>query len=200
MSHYSSAPHRGPTFAEARPGWPTRVVAPTYEHVAAELSEEEIMSALEILEGNYHRANRAQLLRILSTEHPLCLEADLIELLDDFLARKSMPAAVAPAPAAVPAARALSVVSTGSSSGGGMSPSKDPAKYRSLNTEDPEAALDSKWTPLEIDRLRAYLMETRGRKNWVACAQRVGSKSSAQCKAKYNNMRAQSTYRSIADI
>ncbi|KAJ2709254.1 hypothetical protein H4R19_004347 [Coemansia spiralis] len=71
---------------------------------------------------------------------------------------------------------------------------------RHINTEDPHICLESKWSPSEIDRLSEYLQETNGRKNWVMCAQRVGTKSSSQCKARFNNMRTQTNNRSPIDL
>ncbi|KAJ1721681.1 hypothetical protein LPJ61_006011, partial [Coemansia biformis] len=49
----------------------------------------------------------------------------------------------------------------------------------------------------ETERLKAYLRKTRGRKNWLECAQIVRTKSSSQCKAKFNNLRIQKGYRDV---
>ncbi|KAJ2708738.1 hypothetical protein H4R19_004601 [Coemansia spiralis] len=158
---------------------------PMYERIAAELSEEEVVSAVELLERISGWATYSQMLDALKAEHPLCLEADLADLLNHFMAAKRR--ANIPPPITVPRSGSAKT-----------SPGKESS--RQLNTEDPEIYLESKWSPSEIDRLSEYLQETKGRKNWVVCAQRVGTKSSAQCKAKFNNMRAQTNNRSPIDL
>ncbi|KAJ2156021.1 hypothetical protein GGF46_005465, partial [Coemansia sp. RSA 552] len=65
----------------------------------------------------------------------------------------------------------------------------------SEDPDDPLSQQNSKWTVDEEDRLNEYLHRTQGRKNWVHCARRVRTKSSAQCKSKFNNMRAQKASR-----
>ncbi|KAJ2758330.1 hypothetical protein H4S06_002749 [Coemansia sp. BCRC 34490] len=76
--------------------------------------------------------------------------------------------------------------------------SKDqPMSHNIFSTEDPASMLASRWTDDEIERLQDYLTNTQGRKDWTKCARYVGTKSNAQCKAKYNNMRASERARDV---
>ncbi|KAJ2792951.1 hypothetical protein H4R21_006086 [Coemansia helicoidea] len=169
-----------------------------YERIAAEPSEEEVESIMTLLERNCGWATYPQLLDALLAEHPLCLESDLIDLLNRFMAARRRVQAPPPPPPQLYQQQQQQQYTTANSVSSRVSPCS--ASQRQPNTEDPEIYLESKWTPTEIELLRDYLHETKGRKNWVACAQRVGTKSSAQCKAKFNNMRAQSNSRGHIDL
>ncbi|KAJ2762913.1 hypothetical protein H4S06_000387 [Coemansia sp. BCRC 34490] len=72
-----------------------------------------------------------------------------------------------------------------------------PMSHNIFSTEDPASMLASRWTDDEIERLQDYLTNTQGRKDWTKCARYVGTKSNAQCKAKYNNMRASERARDV---
>ncbi|KAJ2516971.1 hypothetical protein GGI11_003298 [Coemansia sp. RSA 2049] len=72
-----------------------------------------------------------------------------------------------------------------------------PISHNIFSTEDPASMLASRWTDDEIERLQDYLTNTQGRKDWTKCARYVGTKSNAQCKAKYNNMRASERARDV---
>ncbi|KAJ2709253.1 hypothetical protein H4R19_004346 [Coemansia spiralis] len=161
-----------------------------YERIAAELSEEEVVSAVGLLKRIGGWATYSQLLDALKAEHPLCLEADLADLLNHFMAAKRR--ANIPPPITMPP---LTVPRSGSAK---TSPGKESSRY--INTEDPHIRLKSKWSAKEIDRLHEYLQGTNGRRNWVLCAQHVGTKSSSQCKARYYNMPAQTNNRSPIDL
>ncbi|KAJ2862341.1 hypothetical protein GGI22_002221 [Coemansia erecta] len=76
--------------------------------------------------------------------------------------------------------------------------SKDqPISHKVFSTEDPANILASRWTDEETEKLKEYLDMTQGRKDWTKCARYVGTKSNAQCKAKYNNMRASDRARDV---
>ncbi|PIA17142.1 hypothetical protein COEREDRAFT_86533 [Coemansia reversa NRRL 1564] len=198
---------------------------PTYRHVAAELSPEEEKDGIKILEASYRNHSTSQLLKILSEEFPLCLHSDLSELLYRFLRTK--PTAVYPIPQKRPLdddPANTAIVQQQSKNSfqihnarnfPGIAPlvqnTKLPnyilettnpltKKKRIDDTEDPELNLSSKWTQEETDKLCSYLNEHQGRKNWISCARSVRTKSSAQCKAKFNNMRAQDLTRTTFDI
>ncbi|KAI9471773.1 hypothetical protein BX667DRAFT_520223 [Coemansia mojavensis] len=55
------------------------------------------------------------------------------------------------------------------------------------NPEDPRNEFSSNWTQSEDDLLALYISQHKGRKNWVDCAKIVATKSSSQCKSRYNN-------------
>ncbi|KAJ1727368.1 hypothetical protein LPJ61_004607 [Coemansia biformis] len=161
---------------------------PKYESIVAEPSVEEVASVMEILERNSRWATAPQLLAAIKAEHPLCLEADLVEVLNNFLSNKLQKQASRPYQQSV----------SSYSSSTRVSPTSE--QPRPINTEDPDTFLESKWNAQEIEVLREFLSLNKGRKNWVLCAKQVGTKSSAQCKAKYNNMRAQSNNRGSIEL
>ncbi|KAJ2801826.1 hypothetical protein H4R20_003523 [Coemansia guatemalensis] len=199
--------------------------SPAYRHVAAELSPEEEKVGIQILEANYRKLSIPQLMELLSKEFPLCLASDLSELVHKFLSSASIAAHPLPKKRALeeepvqqvpmqrqttmypppPNARILPGIPSLAQNTqipnyilNSSSPS--PKKSRVEDTEDPVLNLSSKWSQEETDELCAYLAETQGRKNWISCARRVRTKSSAQCKAKFNNMRAQELNRTSFEI
>ncbi|KAJ1720577.1 hypothetical protein LPJ61_006140 [Coemansia biformis] len=155
-----------------------------YASVAAEPSPEESMSISSLLEQNYRQASLPELVGILKAEHPLCLESDLMKVLHGFMDARREAQSLQRLQQTRPFS--TSAVTSPSSDRAPSTPSGDSATF-----------LDSKWTLEETERLKAYLSKTRGRKNWPVCAQMVRTKSSSQCKAKFNNLRIQRSYRDI---
>ncbi|KAJ2452889.1 hypothetical protein EV183_002626 [Coemansia sp. RSA 2336] len=156
-----------------------------YEYIAAELSREEQDSVREIVEAHYHQCTSKQIMDILIAQHPLCLESDLLEEFNDVA---SQLAQSRPQPHRVKSSSPLTSLSSGKSGISEMDP------------EDPNNFNNSRWTAEETQRLMEYLDATKGRKSWIKCAQYVGTRSSAQCKAKHNNMRAQEITRDIFEV
>ncbi|KAJ2782101.1 hypothetical protein H4R18_002469 [Coemansia javaensis] len=153
-----------------------------YQHIAAELSDEEMASVWRTVEIHHRRCTSVQLLALLSQEHPLCLVSDLAEALVECTARLQV-LTTTTAPSAKHMALPLVTVGAPAATKSSMSPEAKSGTTTGLN---------ARWTPEETSRLLEYLRMTRGqRKSWPRCAELVGSKSCAQCKAKYNNMRAQ---------
>ncbi|KAJ2161447.1 hypothetical protein GGF46_001468 [Coemansia sp. RSA 552] len=147
---------------------------PYYQSVAAELSDEEQRSVQKIVQRNYAQGS-GDLVRLAQQEHPLCLEGDIRDAVINHMALilRQLPS---------------------------DPPYDAPAKKDSTGLaypEDPHSGLSSRWMPDEIQHLQEYLSATKGRKNWIQCARYVGTKSSAQCKAKHNNMRVQESLESF---
>ncbi|KAJ1832373.1 hypothetical protein IWW55_001587 [Coemansia sp. RSA 2706] len=153
---------------------------PAYEYIAAELCREELDSVRDMVEDSYRQFNSKQIMDMLIAEHPLCLERDLLEAYTEVVAHIESQCVYEPPPhcESPPADK--------------QAPEHDP--------EDPNHVNNTRWTPHETQRLLEYLAVTKGRKSWIKCAQYVGSRSSAQCKAKHNNMRAQEISRDSFEI
>ncbi|KAJ2774466.1 hypothetical protein IWQ56_000561 [Coemansia nantahalensis] len=168
-----------------------------YQHIVAELSEEETASVWALVNSNGGRWTAAQMLDRLVAEHPLCLRSDLADALVACTARlralrdkqqiqhAPQPAQPSRLPAPLPSAHDAGQAAAHQWS----SPSRSPLESVSSAARK---TTNVRWTPKEVDRLILYLKRTKGtRKSWPDCAELVGTKTSSQCKAKYNNMRAQ---------
>lgn len=59
-----------------------------------------------------------------------------------------------------------------------------------LKSAETEETFSRNWTDQETQILQDYVNRTRGRKNWIYCSRLIGTKTSVQCKAKYNNMKS----------
>ncbi|KAJ2501647.1 hypothetical protein GGH96_001720 [Coemansia sp. RSA 1972] len=154
-----------------------------YEYIAAELSREEHESVHEIVEANHGMCNSKQIMDVLISEHPLCLESDLLESFTKAAAHLCHHNVETRSPVVTHVS--LTAVAK---------------KTAEEDPDDPNNVNNTRWSPDETQLLLEYLEVTRGRKNWIKCAQHVGSRSSAQCKAKHNNMRAQENTHDIFEI
>ncbi|KAJ2145374.1 hypothetical protein IW136_001010 [Coemansia sp. RSA 678] len=154
-----------------------------YEYIAAELSWEEHESVRKIVEANHGMCNSKQIMDVLISEHPLCLESDLLESFTKAAAHLPHHNATTHSPVVTHVS--LTTVAK---------------KAAEEDPDDPNNVNNTRWSPDETRLLLEYLEMTRGRKNWIKCAQYVGSRSSAQCKAKHNNMRAQEITHDILEI
>ncbi|KAJ2845604.1 hypothetical protein IWW36_004713 [Coemansia brasiliensis] len=99
-----------------------------------------------------------ELLHALAKEMPLCLESDISACISQCFAKLHSPTVI---------------------------PSHHAKPH--FNTEDPRNEFSSNWTQSEDDLLALYISQHKGRKNWVDCAKIVATKSSSQCKSRYNN-------------
>ncbi|KAJ2720692.1 hypothetical protein GGI07_004459 [Coemansia sp. Benny D115] len=154
-----------------------------YVNIVAELSEEERQSIRDIVNLNSDYQSITAIKALAVAEHPLCLEEDVQEAVSHFIKLRKAQQATSQnyalkmsSLAHVPAQPIIKNELT-------TKPTGELQPY-------PLIELASKWTTDETNRLIEYLRRVDGRKNWSACARFVLTKSSAQCKAKYNNMRA----------
>ncbi|KAJ1742186.1 hypothetical protein IWW40_003742 [Coemansia sp. RSA 1250] len=160
-----------------------------YEYIAAELSREEQDSVREIVEAHFHQCTSKQIMDILIAEHPLCLESDLLEEFNEVVAQLAQHNQ-----------HSLQQNSKSASPLTSLASSAGKSSISEMDPEDPNNFNNSRWTAEETQRLMEYLDATKGRKSWIKCAQYVGTRSSAQCKAKHNNMRAQEITRDIFEV
>ncbi|KAJ2637528.1 hypothetical protein GGF40_002303 [Coemansia sp. RSA 1286] len=152
------------------PQYVTSESSSVYSGCVAELCQEEVAVIQEIVQRNPEYVSKAALISMVKVELPLCLEQDIDMVVESCLRKK----------------QALAQAEQGLKR----------FDVQSINTPVningyPFAEQISKWSPEETQKLYQFLDQVDGRKNWSACARFVGTKTSAQCKAKFNNMRAQ---------
>ncbi|KAJ2786293.1 hypothetical protein GGI15_001630 [Coemansia interrupta] len=150
---------------------------PLYHTIVAELSNEELSTVREIVTRNGDLLTKSTLKTLVKAELPLCLDEDIERAIEICMNDvKTKPASSIP-PSVQSTPKMLNIPSIPN----GLLKPTLPIEKESI----------SKWSDEETNKLYMYLQSVDGRKNWTACARYVGTKTSAQCKAKYNNMRAQ---------
>ncbi|KAI9482464.1 hypothetical protein BX667DRAFT_494362 [Coemansia mojavensis] len=182
-----------------------RLFGPTYSQYAAELCNEEVEQIRCIIQTNYPGCSVDELVQMAIKEFPLCVEEDIKEFVTFCISTKQT--RTSPATLAMTLSPPYSTIPVAELN---YAPAKSPvgnipayhnfAQKSEWNTEDPHVDMQSKWTTKEKAALEKYLADNPGRKNWVHCAKLVVTKSSSQCKSKYNNMRAQALANSELEI
>ncbi|KAI9500394.1 hypothetical protein GGI25_003138 [Coemansia spiralis] len=162
-----------------------------YQEMLAEPSTEELESIQQLVDDNFGKINLVELRNIIHATHPLCAEKDLQDAMIEAMSKSQTYQAIATPEPKHP----MTLSSNGLSNV--VILAKDQQFY---SPENPSCFLSSRWTEEETAKLRMYLDKTQGRKDWTKCARFVGTKSNAQCKAKYNNMRASEMARDIFEI
>ncbi|KAJ1849162.1 hypothetical protein LPJ73_003794 [Coemansia sp. RSA 2703] len=150
---------------------------PLYYTVVAEPSSEELSIVREIVTRNIDLLTMSTIKTLVKNELPLCLDED-IEAAIEYCLKETKNKSAA------------SVLTSQAASPRVVSKPYIPENVSKSAVPNEKEAI-SKWTDEETNKLYMYLQSVDGRKNWTACARYVGTKTSAQCKAKYNNMRAQ---------
>ncbi|KAJ2550099.1 hypothetical protein EV175_004196 [Coemansia sp. RSA 1933] len=192
----------------------------------AELSQEEVASIQQLVNKHYGVMDMPRIQQLIRDTHPLCAEHDLQNAIAECINKlkgvrdnvKSEPIGYRPTasfqipppkpqyqpqqvyqePYKIPLPPSYPPPANSVMNQGVVVFSKDqPISHKVFSTEDPAYILASRWTDEETDKLKEYLDMTQGRKDWTKCARHVGTKSNAQCKAKYNNMRASERARDV---
>ncbi|KAJ2012225.1 hypothetical protein GGI06_004229 [Coemansia sp. S85] len=137
----------------------------------AELSDEERQSIQQLVERHSGTMDLVELRKLVLLENSLCLEEDVHEEFVRCIVRSKITELS-------PDSQELQRV-------------KEEFRVNAaLRTSDSARVTSRNWSERETAILNKYLARNKGRKNWVLCAKLIGTKTSVQCKAKYNNSKA----------